>query len=40
MAQAASNVAIDKARGLETDDAIRGALKQAAVSGLLTNGSW
>ena len=38
MAQAASNVAIDKARGVETDDAIRGALKQAAVSGLLQTG--
>ena len=37
-AQAASNVAIDKARGVETDDAIRGALKQAAVSGLLQTG--
>lgn len=37
-AQAASNFAVDKARGLETDDALRGSLKQAAVSGLLQTG--
>ena len=38
MAQAAGNFAVDKARGIETDDALRGALKQAAVSGLLQTG--
>lgn len=35
MAQAAANVAIDKARGMETDDALRGALQTAAVQGFL-----
>ena len=35
MAQAAANVAIDKARGLSTDDALRGALQTAAVQGFL-----
>ena len=35
MAQAAANVAIDKARGLSTDDAVRGALQTAAVQGFL-----
>ena len=35
LAQAATNVAFDKARGVDTQTALRGAIQQAAVQGLL-----